>query len=594
MFQLGISAAGAGLSAAGAAHARFGRMYTPGANRAANVMLYPTERAKQWSHFTGALLERILDQGSDRVAVEIDDLNWDPTQHGLVKELDKTADLPPEEARETQRSLARVCSLGDMPAEVFYMVLDRLCGFNADRTSRLGEPEQITVSTIQHLRTMEELDQSTKEMIAAWMSSTGVQSVFDQYTSSYKDYWAARYDYSGWATKVGITGVIHATSHGFGPTLLALNNVPTQLTNCSLAYECIRDSTESFDFLLRHKIIDIEGYDAIGLSWAKVAIELKREDVFNYIVQKLPLDECFSTGFVGQFPDNNRDRRYIFSSLCELGWHWAIEYLFDRVLAADEDPLTFFSEELRYSLCSSATVELANCLVNVGINITQSTEEGRARPPTGPVLYYPKDAWQSAITNSNGEEFFNWFRKHSRTRAQDYRDVHGRNLLILAIDAARPLAVKWLIKKNFGLNDTVPQDPTGIINVLPPWAGCLAPLYYAIRADTLHGSRAMQTFRIVLQATPSAWLEDPANTSLAFDIICAQYAMNAGSANSEINNKRAYSSMAVQMTQGLMGRIPESKWQDTEHQRQSIVTADNNSASFLVKVLANGPFAEEE
>lgn len=68
-----------------------------------------------------------------------------------------------------------------------------------------------------------------------------------------------------------------------------------QSERSSVPYECINHCLECFKFLLRHGLIDIDGYDRNGSSWLHVAIECRNGPCINYLLDNLTGEQINSS-----------------------------------------------------------------------------------------------------------------------------------------------------------------------------------------------------------------------------------------------------------------------------------------------------------
>ncbi|KAJ5152280.1 hypothetical protein N7492_010575 [Penicillium capsulatum] len=554
------------LAATGRA-ARAGLRYVPGATLASNILLYEIEKARLWRHFIGALLERVRDGVVDLVAADFVPLNFELFQQGLGKELDATENAPPEEARQKQRRLAFDVSLNMLPPEILYMILDRMCGFNPfdqsvdeflDQSTRVGVPE------VENLRALEGVDDNTKSKIASWMQSRRVQEIFHSFTGSYPDFETAR--------QIIVQQEIN-------------REVGQPLAGQRLAWDCMERSWENFDFLLRHDIVRVEGYDATGQSWLEVATEVKNETAYNALLRRLTLEQCFRPGDLNSIfvtatqVDVSNDRYRTFMRLCTLEWYSAIEHLIQRVMAAHEDPRDYFRNNLRDLLCWVGSVELAQQLHRFGVNITSSNTRGTDEDLPMPSLDH---SWLSAIRNSQGAEFLDWFEVHSLVAVQDVRTSAGTNVLMEAAHQGRVLALPWLFQR-MDILEKVPDNPVHSMPVAPDFINMPGALYFAIIGEHWERSVRFQTFRLVLNALSNTYFWNLAHVDQIFKLIC--YCCGGESAVSKygLQENRVE---AENLTWALMARCSFDRWNGSIEQASAVVTAEAAGLRSLIPIIS--------
>lgn len=76
----------------------------------------------------------------------------------------------------------------------------------------------------------------------------------------------------------------------------------------SVPHECISRCLECFKFLLRHKLIEIEGYDRSGSSWLHVAIDCKNGPCINYLLDNLTGEQINSSTRLIKTHSDTRNR----------------------------------------------------------------------------------------------------------------------------------------------------------------------------------------------------------------------------------------------------------------------------------------------
>ena len=405
------------------------------------------------------------------------------TMDWIIERLQATENLPEEEARQEQRQLALQTNFSMLPPELFYMVLDWTFGL----VDLPANPPLLCKTDFHTLHGIEDLGDEVRDRIAVWMQTQKVRNAFKNHIGAHDNFEAAL---ESSQTSENPPRVITSSPNNPGPS------------DIWHGIGC----TKCFDFLVRHDIIKLAGYDRCHESWLQVALSKNAHETLQYLLPRLTLEECFQHREAGISLTTDQLKRSLVSDIIRTRWQWGLEHLVDRLLAANEDLTQYISDRNYLELCRFVTADFAEKLRVAGINIATAASRTRS----GAVVQH---AWHAAIENSNAPDFLSWLLDYS-DQGPDAIDGQGSNTLIVATRQMRPEVVQFLCQR---------LDPALL---LTGGGGStqMAILGYSPSAFELAATsfipRSVEVFRIILEALPADHFHSLDNGRTALEAIC--------------------------------------------------------------------------
>ena len=285
---------------------------------------------------------------------------------------------------------------------------------------------------------------------------------------------------------------------------------------------CLRTCTDCFKFLVRHELIQIDGYDMCGSSWFHLAVDSKNVQSLDYLINNIPVQQLNTCTKVHKLSEEKEEKESaekpslrlprrkleqqrhelerieLQSRLAIKRRYHPLVYLanyphrksFEKVWRRFNDekfklPKWVLNDELKLQVCSFVTPALAERLHREGFNIA----DAQASAST---------SWHVAAEhNPFGAEFMDWLQKRS-SLALDTRDSKGHNALMHLALHRYTKAFPWLCK-----NTDVRASPVGGEAKYPKeWPA------YAIRlAARSLAVKSPKAFKHLLDVMPEAYDE---------------------------------------------------------------------------------------
>ncbi|KAJ5736971.1 uncharacterized protein N7483_002096 [Penicillium malachiteum] len=403
------------------------------------------KRLRRWNSYFNELVEiarelkfGIMVSDDGKVKREHDPDNTDgPVTHELHKTLYNTEKLERKLRAEVQRDIAHRYSIFSpcLGLDIFCSLLDRIVGCEIEIESPNPNLLQRDIHLIHILESASDV---ANYCVAEWMKCPHVLQAFDSYIRAFPDYEKASAEFT------------NRLQHWKGATIqdLDTNDLDWQLGMgrglahglTSLAFDCASNCAHCLDFLIRHDIIKLQGYDGYGFNWVEAAIRAKNPAVLTYLLEKMSEDEFFNYTNVHHIRLNNHRftaKMAVLRLVTRTNWEWACELLIKKLIKdrKGKKMAEYVDNPTRALLNRFLSPEIAEKLRKNKFSIANICKRE---------LCEEKTAWHiAALYNPHGDAYMTWLLVNSSHEVAE-KNFKGKDTLHIAAAGNNPACIRWL------------------------------------------------------------------------------------------------------------------------------------------------------
>ncbi|KAJ5757357.1 uncharacterized protein N7511_006051 [Penicillium nucicola] len=415
---------------------------------------------------------------------------------------------------------ANRCNFAHLPQEVLSAIYDRMFDLHTAPTMRLVEESH--VHELHYLA-----GEGMGPTIDAWLRNTTTKRRMRNLFKSYRNCEEAT--------------AIHENK-GFDKHADGSPDITT-----AVAYNLPAECCECMEFMIKHDIIQITGYDSAGRNWLHAGLASGNVATVNYLVQKMTAAElCSRRDF------HAVNEPHILAALVEFGTPGGFEFVFQKIIESfpvESDELQeILPDDILETLICWAPTSLADLLYQHGVNI--ANVEAKYIPDKQRTI---TTSWHAAaVYNPEGPKMMEWLQKFSLL-STEVRDAQNLTPLMFAAAYDQVETVEWLCKHS---NPMLARDRGGF----EAWA--------LVRAARSSDPVSDEIFAIILDYLPQRIFTNMGGkyygSQIADGLVRHKRALKAGTI-SEPSRAEA-EQIAVRKMKALIGRMSHdwsgSPWQN--------------------------------
>ncbi|KAJ6021076.1 hypothetical protein N7540_006580 [Penicillium herquei] len=403
------------------------------------------KRLRRWGAYFNELVEiarelkfGIMVSDSDgKIKKEHDPANTiGPGVHELHKVLYNTEKLEKQPRDVVQREVAHRYPLFSLDSDTFCRVLDRIIGCEIEEIE--SSNPNLLQRDVHLIHILESATAGTKYHIEMYMDCLHVKGVFESYIRGFPNCKGASAEFTD------------RLQHWKGATVqdVDTNDLDWQLGmgrglphgRTSLAFDCASNCAHCLDFLIRHDVVKLQGYDGYGFNWVEAAIRAKNPAVLTYLLEKMSNDEFFNYTNIHHI--RLGDHRFtakmaVLRLVTRTNWGWACELLIKKLIKDGKGKkiAEYVDNPTRALLNRFLSPETAEKLRKNKFTIANIYKREGCEEKT---------SWHiAALYNPHGDAYMNWLLVNSHYGVAE-NNFKGKNTLFIAAAGNNPACIRWL------------------------------------------------------------------------------------------------------------------------------------------------------